>query len=230
MGPSEDPATTGTEGAVEVEGGEGPRASADDLAFAERLRARDEAAYAQLVRQYHSRLTRLAVSLVGNQAVAQEVVQATWLGVVEGIERFAGRSALKTWIFRILVNQAVVRARKERRSIPFSALGPGLEGDEPAVDPERFNAAGGWAEPPKPWREDSAEAILLRAEALGVIERTLAELPPSQRTVVILRDIEGLDAAEVCNALGLSATNQRVLLHRGRSKLQRAVERVLGAR
>ena len=202
-------------------------ASAEDGALIERLLAGDEAAFAGLVDQYHGRLLRLARSFVKDHATAEEVVQETWIGVLKGLRSFKGRSALKTWIFRILVNRAKTRGVREARSVPFSALGDGDGPDEPAVDPARFRSDGMWANPPRRWEDDTPEAVFLRGEARRRLEQAIQELPPRQRTVLVLRDIEGVSAEEVCNILEITDTNQRVMLHRARSALHRALERYL---
>ena len=206
----------------------------DDSEAAERellaaLRRGDEAAFASLVGRHHAALVRLARQYVSTAAAAEEVAQDTWLAVLKGIDRFEGRSTLKTWIFRILANRAKTTGQREARSVPFAALArPELERDEPAVDPERFlpagggNAAGGAA--PASWGTDP-ERALLNSEAMDVIQAELDRLPPAQRTVLVLRDVEGWPSAEVCNALAISETNQRVLLHRARSRVRRALER-----
>ena len=201
---------------------EGPQ-SDPDAALLDRLRAGDEAAFMELVERYHSGLVRLAQSFVASRAVAEEVAQETWLGVLGGIDRFEGRSSLKTWIFRILVNRAKTRGEREARSVPFSSL----EGDgEPSVDPDRFIEAGAWASPPRPWEGEPVER-LLAGEARGVIDAAIEGLPPAQRRVITLRDIEGLGADEVAGLLDVSDGNQRVLLHRARSRVRSALERHL---
>jgi RNA polymerase sigma-70 factor (ECF subfamily) len=164
---------------------------------------------------------------VADRDVAEEVVQETWLAVLNGLNAFEGRSALKSWIFSILTNRAKTRAVREKRSIPFSDLSNPAFDDEPAVDPDRFTAAGIWSEPPGRWDKNTPEQIMLRQEARAIVDKAMADLPPNQRAVVTLRDVDGLDAAEVCNVLGLSETNQRVLLHRGRSKVRTVLERYL---
>jgi RNA polymerase sigma-70 factor (ECF subfamily) len=201
-------------------------AARDEQRLVAALRAGDQAAFEQLIRMYHASLLRVARIYVSSRAVAEEVVQETWLGVLNGIERFEGRSSLKTWIFRILTNIAKTRGVRESRSIPFSALqDPGLV-PEPAVEPERFRPPddpvdpGAWASPPAPLPEQ----VLLSRETLGVIEAAIESLPPSQRAVITLRDVEGWSSEEVRNALEVSETNQRVLLHRARSKVRRALE------
>lgn len=202
----------------------GGKASAEDLALVRRLLAGDEAAFTGLVEQYHGRLLRLARVFVANHAAAEEVVQDTWLAVLNGLHAFEGRSALKSWMFAILTNRAKTRAVREKRSIPFSDL-PGVRvSDEPVVEPDRFTTEGAWSGPPRRWDDDTPEKLLLQRETLALVERAMAELPPRQRAVVTLRDREGLDAAEVCDVLELSEANQRVLLHRGRSKVRATLE------
>jgi RNA polymerase sigma-70 factor, ECF subfamily len=193
------------------------------------LRAGDESAYAGLVEELTPALTRLALAHVPSRAVADEVVQDTWLGVLRGIDRFEGRSALRTWIFQILLNNARTRGKREKRTLPFSSFGRGAdEGrDEPAVDADRFQGPDGdypghWSSPPAAWSQPEAR---LDADATRtVLLAAIAELPPRQREVITLRDIQGYSAAEARNALGVSETNQRVLLHRARSKVRAALE------
>jgi RNA polymerase sigma-70 factor (ECF subfamily) len=198
---------------------------ADEDALVKRLLAGDEAAFTHVVGRYHGPLIRFALLFVATRSVAEEVVQDTWVAVLSGLPSFEGRSTLKSWIFSILANRAKTRAVREKRTIAFSELSaPGVE-DEPAVDPDRFTSAGGWSSPPGRWDHDTPERLLLREEALAVVEKAMAQLPASQRAVVTLRDVEGLDAAEVCNVLEISETNQRVLLHRARSKMRAALER-----
>jgi RNA polymerase sigma-70 factor, ECF subfamily len=189
------------------------------------LRAGDEQAFATLVDLYGATMRRLALGFVHNAAVADEVVQEAWLGVLRGIGRFEGRSSLKTWIFRILVNQAKTRARRERRSVPFSALADGEgDADAPTVGPDRFDSLTGmWSRPPGRW-PDEPEGELLRGEARSVILDAIDSLPDGQRAVITLRDVEGFDSAEACNVLGISEVNQRVLLHRARARVRQALE------
>jgi RNA polymerase sigma-70 factor, ECF subfamily len=198
--------------------------TAEERRLVQALRAGDERAFMGIVERYNGALLRLALSFVPSRAVAEEVVQETWLAVIRGLDRFEGRSSLKTWIFRILTNRAKTRGIREGRSLPFSALEP----DEPAVEAERFHGGdhrwpGHWASAPSGFPEER----LLAAETREVIERTIAALPPTQRAVISLRDIEGWSAEEVCNALTLTETNQRVLLHRARSTVRAALERYL---
>jgi RNA polymerase sigma-70 factor (ECF subfamily) len=193
------------------------------------LRSGDEETFGRLVREWHSGLLRVAQIFVPSRAVAEEVVQETWLRVLGALERFEGRSSLKTWVFRILVNTAKTRAQREGRTIPFSALNDPGRVPEPAVEPERFlpddhdRWPGHWSSPPR----DLPEERLLAAETREHIAQALDDLPANQRAVVSLRDVEGWSAEEVCNALDLSEVNQRVLLHRGRAKVRRALEEYL---
>jgi RNA polymerase sigma-70 factor, ECF subfamily len=199
-------------------------ASAEDKAVIAALLAGDETAFARLVDRYGATMLRVARGFVRSQAVAEEVVQEAWLGVLRGLDRFEARSSLKTWIFRILTNVAKTRGERESRSVPFSAL-ESEESDGPAVDPDRFSA-GAWASPPTPW-EDVPEDRLLSLETRAAVERAIEALPPGQRTVIDLRDVQGLSADEVCNVLGITETNQRVLLHRARAKVRAALESYL---
>jgi len=193
------------------------------------LRAGDEAAFAALVREYHPSLVRVARIYVSTQAAAEEVAQETWLGVLNGLSRFEGRSSLKTWIFRILTNIAQTRAQRDGRTLPFSALQDPARVPEAAVDADRFldpehpRWPGHWAVKPEPWPEDALVAAETRERLAAAIE----ELPASQRAVISLRDVEGWSSDEVRNALELSETNQRVLLHRARSKVRAALESYL---
>ena len=180
-----------------------------DAILLDGLRAGDEKAFRSLVGRYHTRLLRLAESLVPTRAVAEEVVQDTWLGVVRGVDRFEGRSSVKTWLFRILVNRAKSAGAREVRSAP-------LEGDLLA---DCFDGSGAWVTPPEPWA-DAVEAQIVAADMAQRVKACLPELPASQRQVLVLRDIEGIDAGDVCALLGVTAGNQRVLLHRARARLR----------
>jgi RNA polymerase sigma-70 factor (ECF subfamily) len=208
-----------------------PGPSPEERRLVEALRARDEAAFAELIERYHSSLVRLAMSFVSSRAVAEEVAQEAWVGVLKGIDRFEGRSSLRTWIYRILTNTAKTRAQREARSIPFASLGGGGE-DEPSVDPDRFlpaddvHWAGHWASYPRRW-DDLPEARLLGGETQDVIRRAIDKLPYNQGEVIRLRDVEGFSSAEVCDLLSLSEANQRVLLHRARTKVRAALESYL---
>ncbi len=193
----------------------------DDAELVDRLRAGDEGAFVILVERFHAPLLRLASTFVPSRAVAEEVVQDTWLGVVRGIHRFEGRSSLKTWLFRILVNRARSTGVRERRHTPVD-----LE-RVPAVPPERFGPGGQWVDPPVPWTDDAEDRVVAR-EMVERITAHLAELPEAQRQVVVLRDFEQVPAPEVCELLGITEANQRVLLHRGRSKVRGLLEAELG--
>lgn len=195
----------------------------EDAGLLTRLRGGDEGAFAALVDKYGSSLLRVARLYVPTASAAEEVVADTWLAVVTGLERFEGRSSFKTWLFRILTNKAKTKGMRERRTLPFSAfVGDGDE-DETAVDIDRFARDGHWTAPPRGVPEER----LLAAEARRTIEDAIAALPANQRAVITLRDIEGLSAEEARNVLGLSETNQRVLLHRARAKVRAAFERYL---
>jgi RNA polymerase sigma-70 factor (ECF subfamily) len=185
-----------------------------------RLRAGDEQAFVSLVSRHHAGMLRLAGAYVSSPAVAEEVVQDTWIGVLRGIDGFAVRSSFRTWLLRILVNRAVSTGVRERRSVAVGDAGP-------VVDRARFDASGAWMSPPQHWIEDSDDRML----ALGLtdqIQEALDALPMRQREVLVLRDVDGLSGQEVCNVLEISEANQRVLLHRGRSHLRQALEDDLG--
>jgi RNA polymerase sigma-70 factor (ECF subfamily) len=208
-------------------------ATSEDERLCEALRAGDEETFTALVERYHSSLLRLAMVYVKNRAVAEEVVQETWLGVIRGLERFESRSLLKTWIFRILTNTAKTRAVREGRSVPFSSLAGGDEDDVgPSVEPERFLDAsdpawpGHWASAPRSW-DGVPEHRLVAKETRGVIRAAIESLPPMQAQVITLRDVEGWSSDEVRALLDISEANQRVLLHRARSKVRAALERYL---
>jgi RNA polymerase sigma-70 factor (ECF subfamily) len=206
-------------------------AAGDEQALIDGLRAGDEQAFASLLDRYYAPMLRVARDYVATREAAEDVVQETFLGVLRGIDRFEGRSSLKTWLFRILVNRARTRGEREARTVPFSALETG-EG-EPAVDPSRFVGpghrwSGFWASPPS--RANPPEERVLAAEAVGVLQPVIDDLPPNQRLVITLRDVEGFSAPEVCDLLGISDANQRVLLHRARSKARAAYERYLDER
>jgi RNA polymerase sigma-70 factor (ECF subfamily) len=197
----------------------------DDPTLVDALRRRDEAAFAWLLDQYDGSMRRVALSFVPNAAVADEVVQETWLGVVRGIARFEGRSSVKTWIFRILMNIGRTRGERERRSVPF-ANGP--DDDAPSFPLDRFRTPPSayprhWSRPPAPWDEQPAEA-LLSAETLGLVRDAIDRLPASQRTVMRLRDMDSWTSTEVCELLDLTEANQRVLLHRARARVRQALE------
>jgi RNA polymerase sigma-70 factor (ECF subfamily) len=193
------------------------------------LRRGEERAFCSLIDAYNPALLRVAMAHVASRAVAEEVVQETWLGVLRGLDRFEGRSSLKTWIFRILTNVAKTRGARERRAVPFSALAAAEALEGPSVDPDRFyppdhpHLAGHWSLGPTRWRTPEEE--LFCGERRDVVLSAIADLPPAQRTVIGLRDVEGWPPDEVCDTLGISGGNQRVLLHRARTKVRAALER-----
>ena len=205
-------------------------ASAEDWRLVEQLRAGDEDAFMQLVNQYQNALARLAMSYVPSRAVADEVVQETWLGVLQGIHRFEGRSSLKTWLCHILTNTAKKRGQREDRYVTFSQLNDDEVEDAPTVNPERFHSANHpdsahhWVVKPQEWGGD-AEERLLSQEVRALIQMAIEALPTNQRQVISLRDVEGWDPEEVCNILQISETNQRVLLHRARARVRLALEK-----
>jgi|SRR5215218_1876301 len=203
-----------------------PRAADRDAALLVSLRAGDEDAFATLVTRYHASLKRVARAYVPTEAVAEDVVQETWLAVIDGLARFEERSSLKTWMFHILANKAKTRGARERRTVPFASLA-GAE-DQPAVPPERFQRPGDawpghWAAPPRPWEDP--ERRLESLEAREHLRAAIAALPATQQAVLTLRDVEGLEAEEVCELLDVSAGNQRVLLHRARARVRSELER-----
>jgi RNA polymerase sigma-70 factor, ECF subfamily len=209
-------------------------AERDDAELVAAIRAGDEAAFAGLVEELTPALMRLALAHVPSRAIAEDVVQDTWVAVIRGIDRFEGRSALRTWIFQILLNIARTRGKREKRTLPFAALRNRAEEgrDEPAVDADRFQGRRGeypghWSRPPSEW--DSPVERLAQGEARDALLEAIADLPPRQRDVITLRDVLGYSADEARNALDLSETNQRVLLHRARSKVRGALERYFEA-
>jgi len=205
-----------------------PLAHDEEQALVAALRRGDADAFATLVDRHSPAMIRVAMAYVPSRAAAEEAVQETWIAVIRGIERFEGRASLKTWIFRILANVAMRSGARERRSVPFSALAEAEDTGEPSVDPDRFLPAdhelfpGHWAIMPARW--PTPEDALLTGEARAVIAAAIAELPVAQRTVIALRDIEGWSSDEVCAALEISAGNQRILLHRARSRVREAIE------
>jgi RNA polymerase sigma-70 factor (ECF subfamily) len=180
----------------------------EDAGLVERMRAGDEAAFAELVRRYQPRLLRLAEATVGSRAVAEEACQDTWLAVVRGVDRFEGRSSFKTWLFRILLNRSRSSATREQRA---------GRPDGDAV--ERFDASDAWAEPPVPW-SDRVDDRLVAEHLADRVHRLLPTLPAHQRQVILLRDVEGLAPKDVVSLLGITDGNQRLLLHRGRARLR----------
>jgi RNA polymerase sigma-70 factor (ECF subfamily) len=206
----------------------GAAVAAEESGLLERLRAGDERAFEALVESHHGTMIAVARNYVKTRAVAEEVAQEAWLGVVKGLDRFEGRSSLRTWILRILVNTAMGRGGREARTVPFSSLG---DEQEPAIEADRFRPpgaafAGHWNAYPADWSSHPEEALLGR-ETLDVAKREIEQLPDAQRAVITMRDVAGCNSEEVCDVLDVSAVNQRVLLHRARSKVRAALERHL---
>jgi RNA polymerase sigma-70 factor (ECF subfamily) len=196
----------------------GPELATDEELVARTLEG-EEDAFVLLVARHQQSLLRLARTYLRDAALAEDVVQDTWIGFLRGIEKFEGRARFRTWLHRVLANRARSRASKEARYVLLDPEGPE---DKDAPIRDRFDATGHWRHPPRDWKL-TPERLLLSQEIQAVLERALEELPPAQRAVVELRDVEGLEAAEVCNVLGISETNQRVLLHRGRTKIRAAL-------
>ena len=206
-----------------------PQGTAADEQIVAALRAGDERTFRELFERSYPMMKRVARGYVASDAVAEEIVQDTWMAIVTGIERFEGRAALGTWMFSILTNQAKSHGARERRAVPFASIAP-ADVEEPAVDSDRFQKddeawPGHWATPPRPWQKP--ERRLLSLEARDQLKEALSQLPERQRLIVVLRDVEGLSAEEVCDLLELSQENQRVLLHRGRSRLRAFLEQYL---
>lgn len=203
-----------------------PVRGAADERVAAALRTGDERTFRELFERHNPPMMRIARSYVESDAVAEEIVQETWLAILTGIDRFEGRASLGTWMFSILINQAKSHNARERRCLTFSSISPSGE-DEPAVDADRFQTdddawPGHWATPPRPWQKPDRRLVSLEARAR--LKDALSHLPDRQRLVVGLRDVDGLSSAEVCGLLELSRENERVLLHRGRSRLRASLE------
>ena len=201
----------------------------DEAELIARLREGDERAFESVVERFYPSMLAVARGYVRSRAVAEEVVQEAWLGVLKGLERFEARSSLRTWVLQIVANIARTRAVREARSVPFSAFE--VEGAEPAVEPERFRGAddpfpGHWRSYPTDW-QTMPEAQLLSRETLDLVREAIDELPEAQRLVITLRDVTGCSPEEVCDALGVSDGNQRVLLHRARARVRARLERHL---
>jgi RNA polymerase sigma-70 factor (ECF subfamily) len=203
--------------------------SDDESRLVAGLREGDETTFTELIEMHGEAMLRIATGMVASPALAEDVVQETWLAVFTGIHRFERRSSVRTWIFRILMNTANTHRMRDARSIPFADLRRELSIDQHAVEPERFlgggdgRGRGRWSAAPQSWNEEP-EARLLSGETFDVIRRTIDTLPPGQRAVVILRDVQGWNPDEVSEALGVSRGNQRVLLHRARGRLRAALE------
>ena len=210
-------------------------AKLDEIALLNLLRQRDEMAFTQLVEQYHPALVRLARMYLQDTTVAEEVAQETWLAVLHGLSQFEGRSSLKTWIFTILTNKAKTRSQRENRIVSYSDMEESLhDSSQPTVDPKLFKDPSTdknldhWANAPDSW-VGIPEDRLLSEETMNLIHETIDALPENQRLVITLHDREELSAQEICNILGISETNQRVLLHRARARVRQALEDYLKA-
>jgi RNA polymerase sigma-70 factor (ECF subfamily) len=205
----------------------------DEAALVGALKRGDRDVFAAVFDAYTPALVQVAMTYVPSRAVAEEVVQETWMKVISALDGFEGRSTLKHWMFRILRNTAINRGERERRTVPLSCLAPEEQDDREPLDPDRFlptdhpQYPGHWALGPTPW--PLPEEGLLAGETRTVIAAAIEALPRSQREVIALRDVEGWSSEEVCEALGLTPGNQRVLLHRGRAKVRAALERYFGA-
>lgn len=191
----------------------------------------NERAFEALVEQYHGALIRMAMKYVADRDSAEEVVQDTWIAVIDGIRRFEGRSSLQSWIFAILIHKAKDRGVRDSTQITFSAWESLDDEGEEAVDPARFHVsgelAGHWALPPQPWNELTPDRLLASKQALEALNRALDQLPPGFRDVLVLKDVEGLESQEVCRRLGITDTNLHVRLHRARERVRQAVETAL---
>ncbi len=203
-----------------------------DEQFLARLRGGDEGAFDELVTKHHGALIRMAMGYVADREMAEEVVQDTWMAVIEGLVRFEGRSSLRTWIFGIMIHKAKDRGVREKRHVTFSAFDSKSDENDEAVDPARFHQsgewAGHWAIPPQPWDEQTPEKLLASQQAVSAMQRAIEALPPTLKEVLILRDIEGVEAKDACNILRITETNLYVRLHRARERVRVAVEKALG--
>jgi RNA polymerase sigma-70 factor (ECF subfamily) len=201
---------------------------AADRALVDAIVAGDRSALSRLVAREHAWLVRLARAIVRDEAVADEIVQDGWVAVIRALGAFEGRSSLRTWIATIVLNRAKTAAVRGARTVAVADLGADPADDEDAPDPSRFSGVGLWSKPPEPWENVTPEVLLQRRQVLDAVDAAMAELPANQRAVLALRDVEGWSGEEVCNALGLSESNQRVLLHRARAKVREALEHLLG--
>ncbi|MCA1957688.1 MAG: sigma-70 family RNA polymerase sigma factor [Nitrospira sp.] len=203
----------------------------DDHMLITRLRRGEEAAFDSLVAKHHGALIRMAMGFVADREVAEEVTQDTWMTVIQSLDLFEGRSSLRSWIFGILIHKAKDRGMRERRHTVFSALESIDDEGEEAVDPARFHQsgerAGHWAFPPRPWDDQTPEKLLASKQAVAAMRRAIDALPPTLRTVLVLRDMEGVESADVCAMLQITETNLYVRLHRARERVRQAVETYL---
>ncbi len=196
----------------------------DDPVFLAKLRAGDGGAYRQLIRRFHASLVSVANSIIGSRAQAEEVVQDAWLAVFNGVGRFEGRSSLATWLFSIVLNRARTRASRESRLVGLPGILDGSQGNERAVDVTEFQPDGHWIEAPRLWDELNPERVVAGRQLWAHVQEAIERLPAGQRAVIILRDMEGHEAEEACTLLGISAENQRVLLHRARGRIRKTID------
>lgn len=205
-----------------------------EVVLLERLRQGDEGAFDELVTRHHSALIRMAMGYVADREEAEEVVQDTWMAVIEGLDRFQGRSTLRTWIFGIMIHKAKDRGVREKRHKTFSSFESIDDDGDEAIDPSRFHQsgewAGHWAFPPQPWDDQTPEKLLASQQAVNAMNRAIEELPRTLKDVLILRDVEGVDAKEACEILKITETNLYVRLHRARERVRQAVETYLEER
>jgi RNA polymerase sigma-70 factor, ECF subfamily len=199
----------------------------DDPAFLAALRAGDPGAYRRLIRRFHSSLVSVADAIIGSRAQAEEVVQDAWLAVFSGVGRFEGRSSFATWLFSIVLNRARTRASREARLVGLPNVLDGAQGEERAADVNEFKPDGHWIEIPRLWDELSPERVVSGKQLWAHVQEAIARLPAGQRAVIILRDMEERDAEEACTLLGISAENQRVLLHRARGRIRKVIDTLL---
>jgi len=206
----------------------------DEVALLARLRQGDERAFDELVRQHHSTLTRMARGYVADREVAEEVVQDTWMAVIEGLGRFEGRSSLRTWIFGIMIHKAKDRGVREKRHTTFSSFASVDDDSDETVDPSRFHQsgewAGHWAFPPRSWDDQTPEKLLTSQQAVNAMNRAIEALPRTLKEVLMLRDVEGVEVKEACELLKITGTNLYVRLHRARERVRQAVETYLEGR
>ena len=202
-----------------------------EAALVASLRQGDDGAFDELVNRHHSALIRMAMGYVADREVAEEVVQDTWMAVIESLDRFEGRSSLRTWIFGIMIHKAKDRGVREKRHTTFSAFETFDEDKEEIVDPSRFHHsgewAGHWALPPQPWDNRTPESLLASQQAVNAMQRAIEALPTTLKEVLLLRDVEGVEAKEVCGMLKITETNLYVRLHRARERVRQAVENYL---
>ena len=204
-------------------------APADERALLARLRQGDRAAFAALVGRHGGALLRLARTFTRDASTAEELVQDAWVAALDGLDGFEGRSSIRTWLLHIVSNKARTRLARDGRTIPLSTFAASIGGDDPAVDPGQFDERGAWKAPPGLWTEENPERLAEGAQTRAALERAIAALPEAQRAVLTLRDVEGLEAEEICAILGITIGNQRVLLHRARARVRAALEAIAGA-